>query len=92
MGNYVDSSNPTLEKSLFSAVKLVKTSDIDKCKYSGYGIGFDLKGNLLFPTGGFGKNAIIFEVDMSSSVDVDNKKKDIFIYERSNGINNARIY
>ena len=32
-----------------------------------------------FPTGGFGKNAIIFGVDMSSSVHANNKKKDILI-------------
>ena len=32
---------PTLENSLFSAVKLAKNADIDKYKYSGYGIGFD---------------------------------------------------
>ena len=32
---------PTLENSLFSAVKLAKHADIDKYKYSGYGIGFD---------------------------------------------------
>ena len=32
-----------------------------------------------FPGGGFGQNVIIFGVDMSSSVHVDNKKKDILI-------------
>ena len=32
-----------------------------------------------FPGGGFGINVIIFGVDMSSSVHVDNKKKDILI-------------
>ena len=44
-----------------------------------YGIGFDLKEMFSFPTGGFGKNVIIFGVDMSSSVHVNNKKKDILI-------------
>ena len=34
----------TLENCLFGAVKLTKNSDISKCKYSGYGIGFDGKG------------------------------------------------
>ena len=38
-----------------------------------------MKGTFSFPTGGFGKNVIIFEADMSSSVHVDNKKKDILI-------------
>ena len=55
-----------------------KNTDIDVCKHSGYGIGFDRK--LLFSLGdGFGRICIIFGVDMSSSVHVDNKKKDILI-------------
>ena len=77
--NCVGSSDSTPGYSLFGAVKLVKNADTDKCKYSGYGIGFDGKQTLSFPTSGFGKNAIIFRVDMSSSVDVDNKNKDILV-------------
>ena len=52
--------------------------------YSGYGIGFDRKGSFSFPSGGYGQNAIIFGVDMSSSIDDDddNKKKDILILGR----------
>ena len=42
------------------------------------GVGFDRK--IIFSVGdGFGRNCIIFGVDMSSSVHVDNKKKDILI-------------
>ena len=64
----------TLYNFLFGAVKLVKNADIDECKCSGHGIGFDRHGT--FSVGnGFGKNVIIFRVDMSSSVHVDNKKK-----------------
>ena len=37
-------SYSTLENCLFGAVKLTKHVDIDLCKYSGYGIGFDRKG------------------------------------------------
>ena len=62
--NYVDSSDLTLENSLFCAVKLVKNADIDKYKYSGHGIGFNMKGIFSFPTGEFGKNVIIFRADM----------------------------
>ena len=69
----------TLENYLFGAVKLTKSADISKYKYSGYGIGFDGKGDFSHPSGGFGINAIIFGVDMSSSVHADNKKKDILI-------------
>ena len=38
-----------------------------------------MKGVFSFPIGGFGKNVIIFGVDMSSSVQVDNKKKDTLV-------------
>ena len=64
---------------IFSSVKLLKNIDIDKYKYSGYGIGFDMKRTFSFSTGGPSKNVITFRADMSSSVHVDNKKKDIFI-------------
>ena len=64
---------PTLKNSLLGTVKLVKNAEIDKCKYSGYDIGFDRHGTFSVPNG-FGKNVIIFGVDMSSSKHVDNKK------------------
>ena len=73
------SHNLTLRNFLFCTVKLTKHADIDKYRFSGYGIGFDRKGSFSFPGGGFGQNVIIFGVDMSSSVHVDNKKKDILI-------------
>ena len=37
------SDYPTLENCLFGSIKLTKNFDIDKYKYSGYGIGFDRK-------------------------------------------------
>ena len=40
--------NPTFENCLFGAVKLTKNADIDKYKYSGYGIGFDSRGTFYF--------------------------------------------
>ena len=58
---------------------MTKTANIDKYGYSGYGIGFDRKTSFSFPSGGFGQDIIIFRVDISSSVHVDNKKKDILI-------------
>ena len=67
-----------LENCLFGAVRLSKNNDIDKYKYSGYVIRFDREGK--FSVGsGFDKNCIILGVDMSSSVLVDYKKKDILI-------------
>ena len=46
------------------------------------GIGFDRRGAYLLPNGTFGRNAIIFRVDMSLSVHVDSKGKDILILGR----------
>ena len=71
--------DPTLKNSLFGAAKLTKIDHIDNCQYSGYGVGFDGKGSFSFPGLQFGQNMIIFGVDMSSSVHIDNKGKDIFI-------------
>ena len=47
--------------------------------YSGYGIGFDRKGEFSFGNG-FGRNCIIFEADMSSSSHANNKKNIIFLF------------
>ena len=74
--NHNISSSPTR---LFRAVSLTKHTDIDQYKYSGYGIGFDRKGELLFGIRGFGKNIIIFGADMSSSVHASNKTKNILV-------------
>ena len=35
---------PTLANALFGAIKLTKNADIDKYKYTRYGIGFDRRG------------------------------------------------
>ena len=74
--------DPTLKNCLFGAVALTKNADIDNYKYSGYGIGFDRRGSFSFPSGGFGHNVIIFGADMSSSIHIDNKKKDILVLGR----------
>ena len=71
--------DPTLKNCLFGAVTLTKNADIDKYRYSGYGIGFDKRGSFSFPGGGYGQNVIIFEEDMNSSPLVDNKGNDILI-------------
>ena len=58
----IDISNyPTLENCLFRAVSLTKNADIDKYKYSGYGIGFDRHRSFSFPGTGLGRNVIILE-------------------------------
>ena len=73
------SSYPTLANTLFGAVKVTKNADIDKYRYFGYGIGFDGRGFYPHPSGGTGRNVIIFGADMSSSVYAGNKEKDILI-------------
>ena len=50
-----------------------------KYGYSGFGIGFDRRSSYSFPGGGFGQNILIFGADMSSSIHIDNKKKDILV-------------
>ena len=47
------SSHPTIKNCLFGAVTLTKKTDIEKYKYSGYGIGFDRKSSFSFPSAGF---------------------------------------
>ena len=53
---------------------MTKHVDIDQYKYFGYGIGFDRKELLSHPSGGTGRNVIIFGVDMSLPVKIDNRK------------------
>ena len=49
-------------------MKLTKNADLDKYKYTGYGIGFDSRSECLFTDGSYAKNVIIFGPDMSSSL------------------------
>ena len=69
----------TLKNCLFGFVELTKNADPDKYKYSSYGIGFDSRPGFSFTDGSVGKTVIIFGADMSSSVHIDNKNKDILI-------------
>ena len=78
-GSSSHSDDPKLKNYLFGAVTLTKKVDVDNYGYSGYGIGFDRKSSFSFPDGGFGQTVLIFEADMSSSVHVDNKNKDILV-------------
>ena len=67
----------TLGNCLFGSVKLTKNADLDKYKYSGYDIGFDFRSEFSLPVDNMGKNVIIFGADMSSSVHIHSKGKDI---------------
>ena len=68
----------------FSKTKLLKLhaiksmmdiKDIDKYKYSGYGIGIDEKETSTHAGNGFCQNIIIFGDDLISSVRPNNKRK-----------------
>ena len=69
----------TQTNALIGAVNLTKNADIDKYEYSRYRIGFDGHQFYTHPGGGTGTNAIIFGVDMNSSIKIGNKGKDILI-------------
>ena len=69
----------TLNNCLFGFVKLTKNANLNKCKYSGYSIGFDSRSKFAFTDGSFEKNGITFGANISSSVHIDNKNKDILI-------------
>ena len=75
-------SDPTIKNCLFDAVTLTKNGDVEKYKHSGYGIRFDRRSSFSFSGGGFGQNVLIFGADMSTSMHIDNKKKDILVLGR----------
>ena len=60
LSTIINDSGVTLENCLFGAVKLTKNSDIDKYKYSGYGIGFDSRGTFSHPSRGFWQKCYYF--------------------------------
>ena len=68
-----------LNNCLFGSVKLTKNAHLDKHKYNSYSIGFDFRSELSLTDESVGKNVIILGADMSSSVHIDNKNKDILI-------------
>ena len=88
-----ETSNTTLKNCLFGAIKITKNSDVDKYKYSGYGIGFDSRGRFSHPSGGNGTNVIIFGADLSSSVHASNKVNNVLVLSKAlvQGINDTTI-
>ena len=72
-------NDPAIKLFSFRAVTLTKNADIEKYKYSGYGIGLDRRSSFSFTGGGFGQKVLIFGADMSTSIHIDNKGKDILV-------------
>ena len=79
---------------MFDAIEITKNADIDKYKYSGYGIGFDRKGSYTDPDGGYGRNVITFGADISNSKHANNKTKKVLVLGRDfiQKIDNTTIY
>ena len=67
----------TLQDCLFGAVKLTTNADADKYFYSAYGVGFDSCLLFLLTNFDWGKYSITFVEDDSSSLHIDDHKKDI---------------
>ena len=85
-------THPTLVNCLFWAVSITKNADIDKSKYSGFGIGFDRTGVYLLPDGGFGRNVVIFGVDMNWYVHVEIKKNNFSFLESEHSFTAEKMY
>ena len=60
-------------------IKVTKNADPDKYIHSGYGIAFDFHSEFSFTDRSIGQNVFSFGADMSSSVHIDHKGKDILI-------------
>ena len=52
----------TLNNSLLGSVKLTKNADLDKCKYSSYGIGFDSRSEFSFTDESMGEMSLFLEL------------------------------
>ena len=65
---------------MVASAKLTKNAHPDKWSYSGYRIRFNSSPYFSLPDNTTGRNVIIFEADMNSSVHIDNKGKDILIF------------
>ena len=58
----------TIKDCLFESVKIIKNADTDKYSYSGYGIGFDSGSLFSVQNFDWGKNVVIFGVDMNELI------------------------
>ena len=83
-GSNSDDNDHTVKNTLLGAVTLTKIADIHKYGYSDYEIGFYRRRSFSFPVIGSRQNVIIFGVDMSISVHVDNKKRHFNSRKRTN--------
>ena len=69
----------TVNNCLTRSVKLTENAEPAKYRYISYSRGFSSRSEFSFRNGSIQKNVIIFATNISSSVDIDNKNKDILI-------------
>ena len=84
----------TEQNALFGAMQITKNPDTSKYKYKGYGICFDEGGTLSKGNINNGRNVLIFGVDESSLVHVNNKANNIYVMGDLfvQGINDTTLY
>ena len=91
----------TIQNSLFGAMEITKNADTSKYDYKGYGICFDEGGTFshkITEDGRvhvtMGRNAIIFGVDMSSSIHATNRANHIYVVGEGlvQGIHDTTLY
>ena len=71
-----------------------KNADLDEYEYSKYSVGFDAHRSFsLLVASELCKNVTIFDANMSSSVHIDNNKKDILIFGKdpTDGLNDTTL-
>ena len=79
LNRWILNTDFTLNNSLFESVELNKKVDRDKYQYRSCGIAFDSPSEFSLTNGNLGKHVIIFRADLSLSLYIDNKNKDILI-------------
>ena len=81
---YYGDNKFTLKNSLFGTAKITKNASLDKYCNSGYDISFDMRRSFwMWNSSEISKNVTVLFTDMSLSLHIDNKKKDISILGKS---------
>ena len=83
LNSHTINTDLTLRNCLYGALKMTKNSDVEKYKYSGYGIGFDSIGSFSHSDGNNACNVIIFDADLSKKVHSSNKPSNILVLGKS---------
>ena len=77
---------------LFETVKVAENTNQYQCKYSGYHVRSDSRSECLWIDRSIEKNVIIFGVDNSSFVHIDDRNNILVLGERpTKGLDNATI-